>query len=868
MTIRLLRIPCPVAPLAIVSILLCGAFWPGGAVWGGDLDQQMQLDMPAAALSDALRALAKQADLQVSFPPEEVAGKRSPALKGTMSARQALRTLLQGTDLDIIEQSAGSIAVRHKEPVSSRPAAKPRPPPSSDQPKADGASDDSLAEVIVTSRKRAESVLDVPTSISALSSQSLSDFKIQSFADYVTKIPNLSYGYGASGSYGVAGSRAVAIRGIVGANTTGFYIDDTPVYDSMDPRIVDVERIEVLKGPQGTLFGSRSMGGNVRIITKQPDVNEDQFSYGAQASYTQHGGGDYEADGIANVVITPQKLAVRMMAFYDPESGFITRTYGVPGTSTYGSVPRQGGTTTGGASIAALLKATDDLGVTFRLLYQRAATYGWPAAYAPLPNFEVTSLTTPREVNVQELATNRFTIPSLELTYRGNGWNLASSTSYSQYQTYDFEDGTEGIQQLYASFGIPLTPNIPVTVGYGTTRDRLTQESRVLFDGAHGISGVAGVYYSREHSHLTQSPPYEAPGQAASGAWPDNLVFSENALTDIDEIAGFGELYAKFLDRYTLTLGARAFHLDERYNQTSAGFFAGVYPLATFTPPKNVEHGVVPKVALQYEINGDSMVYASAAQGYRPGGFIPFLLPDICTPDLAALGKTTKDVTYRSDSIWSYELGGKTALADRKLLLTGSVFQANWSNIQQSIYLTCTFNTIINVGAARSRGAELELTGRVIDPLELRVGLGFNDAKITSSFPGSPLPPGTRILEVPAVTATVSARYETPIGASRTAFVTSDYSYTGDSLSENTSVNYPVTRPAYSMVNARIGMTWGKSELSLFGNNLTNQKANLGDLQFWTFRQSITLPGGQSVLDPRVAVSRPIQIGIRYQHAF
>jgi outer membrane receptor protein involved in Fe transport len=194
------------------------------------------------------------------------------------------------------------------------------------------------------------------------------------------------------------------------------------------------------------------------------------------------------------------------------------------------------------------------------------------------------------------------------------------------------------------------------------------------------------------------------------------------------------------------------------------------------------------------------------------------------------------------DSLWNYELGGEMALDERKLLLRGSILKMDWSSIQQSIYLNCTFNTIINVGAARSRGAELERAGHVIDPLELR--LGYNDAKVTRSFAGSPLPAGSRILEVPALTATVSARYEIPIDDSRRAFVTSDYRCTGDSLSENTSLCYPLARPSYSMINARVGITWEKPELSLFGNNLTNQKANLGDLSFWTARQSITPPNG------------------------
>jgi iron complex outermembrane recepter protein len=728
----------------------------------------------------------------------------------------------------------------------------------------------SLDEVTVTARKRSESILTVPVSITALSSQALQDFKIQTFTDYAGKIPNLSFGYGNSGTFGMAGSRSIALRGIVGANTTGFYIDDTPVYDSMDPRIVDAERIEVLRGPQGTLFGSRSLGGNIRIITKRPNLNESEFSMAAQTSGTDYGGADYEVEGIANFSVVPGRVGLRVMSFYSSDSGFLKRRFPDSDGAGFSVSHNQGAARTGGASIALLFKATDNLDITLREIYQQQSVNGWQVAYAPTPAFTVQSLTLDRQTDVQERAFNQFSVPSLEIHYSGENWSLASSTSYADYKTYDLEDGTEGIDQLYeSSFGVSLPTNVPVTVSYTTTKQRLTHETRFLSGDFHGFSGVAGIFFSNEHSRLLQQPPYYAQGQAAAGLWPDDLVYEGNSHNGVEEKALFGELYAKFLEKFTLTLGARAFWLKETDDQINGGLFAGVYPVQYFNPPDNHERGVIPKVALQYEPTGDSSVYASAAKGYRPGGIIPYLLPqDLCGTDLQRLGKTSSYTSYDSDSIWSYEVGGKTALADRRLLLTGDVFQINWSNIQQSLYLDCTYSTIINAGSARSRGAELELSGHVTDALELRAGLGYNDAKITSSFPGSPFPPGSRVLQVPKMTATLSGRFEQPLTGSLTGFLAADYSYTGDSASQNTTVSFPVTRPSYSIVNARIGVIRARTEISLFGNNLTNTRANLGDPLLYTFRQTTTLPNGQTVIDPRVVVARPLQIGIRVQHSF
>jgi iron complex outermembrane recepter protein len=866
-------------------------------VASADDRQSHNYAIQAQALGPALKAFALQADREIFFTPELTRGKQSHGISGKYDDLVALKVILEGTGLTYSITASKAIIVRDppspltstvgREGTSDRPDLEHAPgflrvaqsqsqtstPPSATETEsldqnADEKKSVTLDEIMVTARKRSESLLDVPVSVTAFSSQTIQDFKIQSFSDYANKIPNLSYGYGDSGTFGMAGSRAVALRGIVGANTTGFYIDDTPVYDSMDPRIVDVERIEVLRGPQGTLFGSRSLGGNVRIITKHPNVDQDEFSYAAQISDTDHGGGDYEVESIGNLVVIPERVAVRAMGFYSSDSGFLTRTYPVAGSATLGSDDNQGAAKTGGASLAVLFKVTDDLDITFRELYQREELNGWPVAYAPLPAFQVTSLTLNRQVNVQELGDNQFSIPSLEIAYRGRGWSLASSTSFSDYKTYDVEDGTEGMGQFYlANFGLSLPPTVPIAVSYTNTKQRLTQETRILFDPRHGISGVAGIYFSNEHTHLSQ-PPYYASGQAAAGLWPNDVIYASDIHNGLQERAVFGELYANFLEKFTLTLGARAFWLKETDNQVNAGLFAGTYPVQLFDPLASTEHGVIPKISLQYEPTHDSSIYASAAKGYRPGGIIPYLLPNLCEGDLVRLGLPSDYTSYKSDSIWSYELGGKMALADRRLLLTADVFQINWSNIQQSLYLACTASTIINIGAARNRGAELELSGHVFEPLELRAALGINDAKITDSFPGSPLPAGSRILEVPKVTASVGARFEHPITDSIKGFVGSDYSYTGNSASENTSVAFPVTRSGYSMVNARLGISWNKSELSLFGNNLTNTRANLGDPLLYTFRKDITLPNGQTVLDPRVVVARPLQIGIRFQQAF
>lgn len=226
---------------------------------------------------------------------------------------------------------------------------------------------DTLDTVVVTARKREESLAQVPISITAFTSQSLEAFNIQSFDDYATKTPNVSFAYG-GGPTGFSDARTVAIRGITGQNlfgtagATGFYIDDTPIPGSVDPRVLDIDNIEVLKGPQGTLFGESSLGGNVRLITKKPSLTEDSIGYMVEAGGTSGGGSpDGGAGVIGNLVLSPDVLAVRVVVFGNHDAGYLTRTFPTdPSSPATGNpnliVPRssvgnQGADTTYGGSL-------------------------------------------------------------------------------------------------------------------------------------------------------------------------------------------------------------------------------------------------------------------------------------------------------------------------------------------------------------------------------------------------------------------------------------------------------------------------------------------------------------------------------------
>ena len=736
-----------------------------------------------------------------------------------------------------------------------------------------------LSTITVTARKRGESLAEVPTSITAFTADSLEDFHIQSFNDYATLTPNLSFSYG-GGPTGIADSRAVAIRGITGQNlfgtagATGFYIDDTPLPGSVDPRILDIDNIEVLKGPQGTLYGESSLGGNIRLVTKQPSLSGNSFSYSADAGITSGAGSpDGGLSAIGNVVVIPDTLALHVVAFGDHEGGYLTRTYPAASspattdpffTASRTSVGDQGAITSYGGSVSALLKVTDDFDIKVRVMHQQQKDYGFPATFAPLPSFTPV-YTLDRAFDVQPKATDNWTLPSLDLTYRGSGYTITSSTSYFHRHTEDLEDSTYGTQQIFASYyqvsGLPAQPYL----WQGDhTHNEISSETRVSFDPVHGVSGTAGFFFSNTNT-LFYIPPTYAQGLVAAtanntviGPWPSDEIWTQSNPGNQKDFSFFGELYYKFLEKFTLTLGLREYWLKQHTDYVADGFMNG--GATPSDPQSNSENGTNPKVGISYQIDNSTMVYASASKGFRAGGAQAFL-PFCAEPSLPV-----DDITHlKSDTLWTYEAGTKVQL--QNFLITAAAFHIDWKNIQQQVALSCGSYFDINGNKARINGAEFEALGHVTPELQVRAGLGYESTSITD--PGAlglvGLSPGTRILGTPSVTGSVGAIYKRPVLENKSAFISVDYSYTGDSVALlNGGDGSMATRPSYSLVNTRFGLDWGSSELAFNIRNLTNAKPNLGDIGYVGYAQY----NATGTVIPQVATLPPVTFTLEFKQNF
>jgi len=742
-----------------------------------------------------------------------------------------------------------------------------------------------MQTVIVSARKREESIAEVPTSITAFTAQALQDYNIQSFADYATKTPNMSFTYGA-GATGFADARTIAIRGITGQNlfgtagATGFYIDDTPAPGSIDPRVVDLASIEVLKGPQGTLYGESSLGGNVRLITRQPNLTETAAGYMAEAGATSGGGSpDGGGNAIMNFVITPNVAALRVVLFANHDAGYLTRTYPTdpnsPGTGDpFLSVPRssvndQGAATSYGGSMAVLVRATDALDIKLRVLYQTQDFHGFPTAFAPLPGF-TPDYTLDRAFDVQPKATDTWTMPTLDFKYSGSGWQLVWANGYFYRHTRDVEDSSYGTQQVLTSgfynvTGVPAQPYLWVGDRH---HDQLTSELRFSFDPVHNLSGTFGAYYANTHSRFTIPPTYSeglsAPGTTAcpfgpgctvvSPAWPNNELWEQTNPGTQEDKSLFGELYWKFLEKWTATFGARAYWLDQTTDFTADGFLNGG-PTPS-SPVSNNQSGVNPKFALAYQATAEAMIYGSASKGFRAGGAQPFL--EFCSQP----GLPVDAITHlKSDTLWTYELGSK--IQTQHFLISAAVFDIEWDNLQQQVALPCGYYLQVNGGKARIRGGEIEANGRITPELSFRLGLGYEDTKITDlgalQYVG--VTPDSRISGVPEFTASVGAVYTHSLSSGTEGFLSGDYSYTGNSISLLVGGGgSEATRPGYSLLNFRVGVTHGLHELALNFNNVTNAKPNLGDIGYIGYAQYSQ--AGQVI--PQVATLPPFTVILQY----
>jgi len=779
-----------------------------------------------------------------------------------------------------------------------------------------------LEEIVVTAQRRAESLQTVPLSITALNAASLEQRSVSTFFDYAGQVPNLAFSNTGDGS-GTA--RTISIRGISGDGTTGFYIDETPVPDSIDPRVLDVQRIEVLRGPQGTLYGARSMGGTVRLITQQPDF--DGTSGHATVSGSKTDGADsanYGVDAALNVPLN-DRMAARFVGFYEHDAGFFKRHFltneadaanlpPLTDPTNLGGLPTTTRSNVGqinsyGASGALLIKLSDALSVTPRIMYQKAEANGF--LYSDAGGYPVPGPTTPPAVSmtpsslvqyrfydIPESSTDAWTLLSVGVKYDATGGTFFSSTSYFDRTVDETEDQTDFLyQNLEAPFdGLPLdasNPNsatykaipIPASIRELKQIHRFVQEFRFTSKLSGPLQYVAGFFFSDTRGRVPYAgyyPPSIAPGISQTGGFiptgvvgipvnplnPDE-IFGQDYQTKVSEPALYGEVSYQFLESLKGTLGLRGY----RIKTTTGGYLEGIaFGGARLTDPtaETTDSGVNPKAGLDWTVAPGKMLYAQVAKGFRPGGLVPSIPggpgpgndPLGCYGQLTSLGYTSTAQTksYKPDKLWNFEVGAKTGWDENRFTIDGAGFFVKWDDIQQLVALPCGFQFRANAGAAEIKGAELEIHGRPTRNLDLSAGAGYQHARITQASELLPaLQVGDRVYYVPDWTGNAAVAYTVPLAGDRSFVGTVDWVYTGDSVSASVSATSPRVRPSYSILDARFAYEFGDYQLALVGKNLANTLANLGD------NRSLA---AETIGRPRLVVNTPRTIGLELRARF
>jgi iron complex outermembrane recepter protein len=790
----------------------------------GPLLGRMQTDIPALALAEALRMFAQARHIQIVYLSEELGNRRTNGASGDLSADEALSLLLEGTNLDFkfLDKKTVEIEPRSGRSLDDRTAAaqaaaRPTGPQAAPRLSAQGAADtESLQEVLVTASRRTESELDVPMSLAVISGQTLEEQGVKTFNDFANQIPNLTFNYGETG--GDINDRAIAIRGIQGADTTGIYMDDLPMPITLDPRILDLQRIEVLRGPQGTLYGARSMGGTVREITTPPDLTESTASVHAAGLSVDGGGDGYQLDGTFNVPLALDRAALRITPFSGEDPGYINRVFPDPAEpSRLDEVKNTAAMRYQGVIASLLWKAADNLAVRPTVMYQSSQANGFP-----LGDYTADNLTNFRHFDLPESGIDKWLYAGGTVNYSTPYGVFTSATSLLNRHSLDVED----VSEYTASAAAFNTPLFPTTEPSTRLAHSATEEIRFASAWHGPVQFIGGLYYNitdNTYEYQQIIPQFQ-------GIFGSNNAFSIWQPQRQTQRAVYGEVTYSLGSQWSATFGGRYTKDEALAWGDESGIATGSITGATSLASRGSDSVFTPKYLLKYQPNTNLDVYADIAKGYRPGSGETPPPPIFCAAEYRADGLTPADLRYyKPDSLWSYEVGEKLRTTDQRFSLNGSLFWINWKNIREFIDLACGFGAYINSAAARSRGGELEMSAAPLEGLMLNGGIGYTDSKIVSEGALDVPPVGSPIEQVAPLTGNFSARYERPWIENTSLLWRADYIYTSHSYSTTNSPLMPRLRPAYRLVGVRSGFRKDSLECAFFIKNLFDVHPNLGD---------------------------------------
>lgn len=735
-----------------------------------------------------------------------------------------------------------------------------------------------LEEVVVTAQKRESTVQATPISMTALSGQSLADAGITDIASIVQSVPGVSMR--TSGP----GQTELEMRGMTSSggnsSTVGLYLDDIPMTAPaaaqngkvvIDPNLYDLSRVEVLRGPQGTLYGAGSMGGTVKLVPTAPNPAGFDTSEEVILGHTNYGDSlNHSENAMVNFPLW-DAAAIRIVASQETLSGWIDRK-----VVAYPFFPLPVDSTTRGdvatAPLAAnhrdvndekmqsvrasvLWNATDRFTIQPFFMYQKISQDG-----LSLIDSNPGNRASYQPYDTQEPFSDRIYIGSLNLKYHFNFADLSSTTSWWSRKELWSQDSAESIATVVQ------TPIYPEQGGVGQTNPasletdmsrQVSEEMRLTSSDQGSLKWIVGLFYQRFVSSWDLA--ILTPFTAIPGTIPN--AYTQHEPTRIQQNSVFGEVSYTFLDAWTATLGARRFYYSDTVHGDVSGWLSptGDNTVTSFSTGEK-DQGVTPKVSISYHPNKDALFYATFAEGFRPGGgniLVPTsgALGASCLENLQAIGLDSAPLGFKSDKVLSYELGQKYRDRDGRVTVNSAGYFESWEHIQQNIPLACGYPFTGNAGKAHIYGAEIELNALLAPGLIFSANGSFSHARYTqNAVPSATI--DERVQAVPDVTFSTSLTYRRPISDSLHVLARIDNNYIGSRIDTTAQANY---LSPYDLTNIRGGVEGQSWSATIFVNNVTDKLARLSNspevaINMTTYN--------------RTSIQQPLTIGLDMSYRF
>lgn len=804
-----------------------------------------QFELPAQSLADSLRAIGRQTSTNILFESHIVKDVQAPALYAQLTISEAIGRLLVGTPLSIRRTSADTLIVERATRDASKSPEKNVVTPSTsavsemnsythlaqarilnvEQAEDPATAHGKLEEIIVTAQKRTERLIDVPQAVTVLSANELSRTGALQFRDFAGSVPGLSFNTNGPG-YTLVSLRGVTTGFIETSATVGIYVDEVPYGSSsafaqgartaLDVALFDIDRVEVLKGPQGTLYGASTMGGLIKYVSKQPDTESFNGEARVGVAGTNEGGAGYNAAAAINAPISSGKAALRASGFRSHDGGYIDNV--ARGDNDADSADISGG------RADLLLTPGESLSVRLTAFLQDIDRDGEGTAdYSLLGEPQEGELDQRRLLS--EPFRSQFRLVSGTLAYELPG---ATLTSISSYQTAETKLDSD-VSQYYVPILAGLGSFSAVGIKQATSTDKFTQEIRLASAGTKStLEWVIGTFYTREDSEAKQEFLLRDP----AGNPAANNLLHYAAPSVYEEYAGFGDLTWNVTDKFNVTGGLRYARNRQRLEQIGSGLF-----VRSFAERSSSEDVFTYLANARYHFSDHATAYARYASGYRPGG-----------PTLLFLDPTTglpiSPPSFEADELKSYEAGFKGETEDRRFGIDVAGYYVDWTHVQLNV---CRggFCFISNADSGASvRGVELALTARPLDSFSMSGALAYQDAHLSEADPDFGGAKGERLPGVPRFTAALSADYLFQRDGWRPSMgATMRYVSDRWALFNNNPAYAQYHLPDYVTVDLRAGTTFGTMDLQLYVRNLFDERGQLSTRTwFGNSRLAITQP--------------------------